>query len=100
MSKAAVLRAAGLALSRAPLVHSHLEAALADLEDKYRAARVQRLEQLRALKLLEAKMMSGAGRMNVVQAVDFEDGGIDIDDPILRYDFNHSAAPLGKSEVS
>jgi hypothetical protein len=97
MSKTAVLQAAGLALGRAPLVHSNLETALADLEQKYNAARMQRLEQLRALRLLEAKI---AGKGAIVQTTDFGDGGIDIDDPILRYDFNHSAAPLGKSEVS
>ena len=104
MSTAAILRAAGLALARAPAIHSHLEEALAVLEQKYSAMRSERLEQLRALRLLEAKFLAAAGEGNGDMAgsrpvASDGDGGIDVDDPILRYDFNHATAPLGKSEA-
>lgn len=99
MSTATVLKAAQLALTRAPVMHTHLEEALADLEQKYTATRKERLEQLRALRALEAKL-AGQGSGAEAVAKEFGAGGIDIDDPILRYDMNHAtAAPLGKSEI-
>ena len=42
----------------------------------------------------------GEGGRDAEQVRSVEDGGIDINDPILRYDFNHFAATLGKSEVA
>jgi hypothetical protein len=104
MSSDDILLTGSRAVDRSILLHTHLTSSLQLLENNYQQTRVVRLEHLRRHRVMQEsyqqhlRLLSG-GEMEVMTSEDGgAGGGIDIDDPILRYDFNHSSVASMKAK--
>jgi hypothetical protein len=97
MSTEDIILTGSRAVDRSILLHSHLLSALQSLDTSYHQTRVERLEHLRkyriAQEIYHQQTPSGRNSSSFDPTQDQQDGfgGIDIDDPILKYNFNHAA---------
>jgi hypothetical protein len=94
MSTEDIILTGSRAVDRSILLHSHLISALQSLDTSYYQTRVERLEHLRKYRIAQEIYHQQTSGMNSSSSFDpshDQDGGIDIDDPILKYNFNHAA---------
>lgn len=94
MSTEDIILTGSRAVERSILLHSHLLSALQSLDSSYYQTRVERLEHLRKYRIAQEvylQQTSGNNSSSLSLSQDVQDGGIDIDDPILKYNFNHAA---------
>lgn len=96
MTLSATMHSSDLALQRAQELHSTLVAALRNLEVDAAEEQRRRLEGLRKLRearqLHEEAQLGLGGPGQVARggdSADVGDGGLNLNDPILRYDYTH-----------
>lgn len=89
ISASALMLASDVALAQARGLHSVLVGALQQLEARrgeQQATRLHLLRRLREAQTLHAAATAGPGQLPQEGSAD---GGLNLNDPILRYDFTH-----------
>lgn len=93
ISLSALMVASDLALTRAVKLHAILVTALQKLETAHAEKLASRLVQLRLLREAQTQYNSSLATSSSPTAGDREedlaDGGLNLNDPILRYDYTH-----------
>ena len=91
-----LMLASDLALSRALSLHSTLVNALQELEDTHAKKLASRLDQLRLLREAQGQyhrtlttLSSTSTSLSGDKDEEMTDGGLNLNDPILRYDYTH-----------
>lgn len=96
ISMSSLMLASDLALSRALTLHSSLVNALQELETAHAQKLARRLDELRLLREAQsqyhstlATLSSSSSTTNGDREAGMADGGLNLSDPILRYDYTH-----------
>lgn len=94
LSVSAMMLASDLALDKAKALHASLVQALQVLEAEQENAQAERLEVLRRLREAQGRYNQGLASSSdsgggISTVVSQGDGGLNLNDPILRYDYTH-----------
>jgi hypothetical protein len=108
MSSEDIILTGSRAVDRSILLHSHLTSSLQLLDTNYQQTRVVRLEHLRRHRAMQEayqqhlRLSQTGGDMEVLTNEATEagaaGGGIDLDDPILKYNYNHASVASVKAK--
>lgn len=101
LSTETILSIGSKAIERSIELHSYLNNSIQLLDQSYHETRLERLEILRKLRILQDQYQksingeldiknSDSNNENNNNIEEIEEAGIDIDDPILQYNYNHA----------